>query len=162
MKLFVSILSVFVVLTLTFLFSCGNDVSPSLDLQQKAAQSLSNGNPWGGLGNVEVLASPTGVNPADLAELQLVFNTAGADGDWAPTFIEASGADNFLLTDNSTWYWTGAGTDVITLTNASVTEFTSVEVSDDAFTFTFEVTAPSGGGRTTGIDGYYTLTLTNK
>jgi hypothetical protein len=65
------------------------------------------------------------------------------------------------MTDNSTWYWTGAGTEVITLTDASVAEFTGVEVADNSVTFTFEISSPSGG-RVAGIDGYYTLTLTNK
>ncbi len=154
-----SILILLVIFSFPLLYSCGGKVEPSLDLQQKAAKILDEGSPWGGTGNVEILASPSGVDPSDLAGLQVSFSTYGADGDWAPTFFETSGADDFLKTNNATWVWTGSGTDVISLTEASVAELTSVDVADGIVTFTFEVSQGTGGGRTTGIDGYYTVSL---
>ncbi|NJN25543.1 MAG: hypothetical protein HC819_06065 [Cyclobacteriaceae bacterium] len=75
-----------VIIALSLFAHCGSNVEPSLDLQQKAAKILDEGSPWGGTGNVEVLASPPGVDPSELLGLQVVFSTAGADGDWAPTF----------------------------------------------------------------------------
>ncbi len=145
------------IFSLTLIFSCTGNVTPSLSLQQKAAKILHEGSPWGGSGNVEVLASPSGVDFADLLGLQLSFSSSGAD-DWAPTFFEASGADDFLSTNNATWIWTGSGTDNITLSEASVAELTSVDVTEGAITITFEVNPPSGG-RVTGIDGSYTVRL---
>ncbi len=142
---------------LPFLFNCGGEVTPSLNLQQKAARLLEEGSPWGGPGNVEVVSLPSGVDPADLASLQLIFKSSGAD-DWAPTFIYASGADEFISTLDATWAWTGAGTDNISLSGASVPEFTSVDVTDEAITFSFEVNSNSGG-RTTGIEGSYRVKL---
>ena len=159
MKLIGSFLSIIIIFSLTLIYSCGGNVTPSLDLQQKAAKILDEGSPWGGLGNVEILASPSGVNPSELLGLQVNFSTAGSDGDWAPTFFETSGADDFLKTENSTWVWTGSGTDVITLSGASVAELTSVVVADDAVTFTFEISQSNTGGRVSGIDGYYTIAL---
>ena len=159
MKRIGSIHFIMIICSLATLYSCGGKVEPSLDLQQKAAKILDEGSPWGGTGNVEVLASPSGVDPSELAGIQVSFSTAGSDGDWAPTFFETSGADDYLKTDNATWVWTGSGTDVISLTEASVAELTSVDVTDDAVTFTFEVNQSSSGGRVTGIDGYYTVSL---
>ena len=149
--------SAIVVFGLTLIFNCTGNVAPSLDLQQKAAKILDEGSPWGGTGNVEILSSPSGVDPSDLAGLQLSFSSSG-DSDWAPTFFEASGADDFLSTNSATWLWAGSGTDNITLSGASVAELTSVNVEDEAVTFSFEVT-PSSGGRITGIDGAYRVTL---
>ncbi|NJN25544.1 MAG: hypothetical protein HC819_06070 [Cyclobacteriaceae bacterium] len=64
-----------------------------------------------------------------------------------------------MKTDNTTWVWTGSGTDVITLTEASISEITSVEVTEEAVTFTFELSQGSTGGRTKGISGYYSVSL---
>jgi len=157
MKTINHILSFVAVSLLTLIYSCTGDVSPSLSLQQKAAKILDEGSPWGGSGNVEVLASPSGVDFSDLLGLQVTFSSSGPD-DWAPTFFRTSGADDFLTASDATWIWTGSGTDNVTLTDASSAELTSVDVTDDAVTFTFEVT-PSSGGRTTGIDGSYTVRL---
>ncbi len=145
------------ILFLSALVSCGGKVTPSLNLQQKAAKLLDEGSPWGGPGKVEVLSLPSGVDPADLASLQLIFKSSGPD-DWAPTFFDASGADEFISTLDATWMWTGSGTDNITLKGASVAEFTSVDVTDNAITFSFEVN-PNNGGRTTGIEGSYRVKL---
>ena len=147
-----------IMLPVLLLFSCGGSVSPSLSIQQQAAKILSEGSPWGGTGNVEVLSSPSGVDPSDLNSLQVTFSSSGPD-DWAPTFFETSGADDFLSTDNATWIWTGSGTDNITLTEASVAELTSVDVTDESVTFSFEVNPTISGGRITGIDGTYRLRL---
>jgi hypothetical protein len=106
---------------------------------------------------VEVLTSPSGVDYANLLGLQISFSSSGED-DWAPTFIQASGADDFFSTNDATWIWTGSGTDNITLSEASVAELTSVDVTEDAVTFSFEVN-PSSGGRVSGIDGGYTIRL---
>ena len=159
MQLLSQILIISIIFSLSGFYSCGGKVERSLDLQQKAAKILDEGSPWGGLGNVEVLASPSGVDPSELSGLQVVFDTGGSDGDWAPTDFLASGADDFLKTDNSNWIWTGSGTEVITLSEASVSELTSVDVSEDAVTFTFEVSQSNSGGRISGIDGYYTVVL---
>lgn len=158
MRYLFSVLSILAVFSLFQFFSCGGDVSPSLSLQQKAAKILDEGSPWGGTGNVEVLSSPSGVDPSELASLQLSFSTSGKD-DWAPEFFEASGADDFLSTNNATWVWTGSGTDNITLTEASIAELTSVDVTDESVTFSFEVNPSIGGGRVTGIDGSYRVKL---
>lgn len=107
---------------------------------------------------MEVLASPTGVDPTELGNLQVSFKTSGPD-EWAPTFFDASGADDFLSSNNAIWYWTGSGTDNITLSEASVAELTGVDVTDQTVTFTFEVSASSSGGRITGFDGTYTVRL---
>ena len=133
-------------------------MSPSLSLQQQAAKILDEGSPWGGTGNVEVLASPSGVVATDLENLQVSFATSGSE-DWAATFFETSGADDFLSTSNTTWIWTGSGTDNITLNEASASELTSVDVNEETVTFSFEVNADNSGGRTTGIDGTYTVRL---
>ncbi|MDZ7607864.1 MAG: hypothetical protein U5K79_20300 [Cyclobacteriaceae bacterium] len=152
------ITSTFFIFFLSMLIGCGGSVEPSLNLQQKDAKALQEGSPWGGVGNVEVLTSPSGVDFSELLKLQVSFTTSGKD-DWAPTFFDASGSDDFLSSENGTWYWTGSGTDVITLTNASVLELTSVDVADDEITFSFEVSPSGSGGRTTGIDGSYTVSL---
>lgn len=157
MKILKALLSGGMILSLVLIFSCTGDVTPSLTLQQKAAKILDEGSSWGGTGNVEVLASPSGVDFSDLLGLQVSFSSSGAD-DWAPTFIQSSGADDFFSTDDATWIWTGSGTDNITLTGASVAELTSVDVTEEAVTFTFEVN-PTPGGRGTGIDGSYTVRL---
>lgn len=159
MKLLSSFLFVCVVFSLALMYSCGSDIPESLNLQQKAAKILDEGSPWGGAGNVEVQASPSGVDPSDLSSLQVAFKTQGADGKWAPTYFETSGADDFLSTDNATWNWTGSGTDVIELIDASVAELTSVDVTDEFVTFSFEVNSSTSGGRVTGIDGSYTVKL---
>jgi hypothetical protein len=153
-----SLLSVLVILYITQFFGCGGSVSPSLSLQQKAAKILDEGSPWGGSGNVEVLSSPSGVDPSDLNGLQVTFRSSGPD-DWAPTFFETSGADDFLSTNSATWIWTGSGTDNITLSEASVAELTSVDVTDESVTFSFEVNPLNSGGRITGIDGSYRVKL---
>ncbi len=158
MKVLFSILLVIGVFSLTMIYSCGGSVTPSLSLQQKATKILDEGSSWGGVGNVEVLASPTGVNPAELEGLQVVFRSSGSE-DWAPTFFDATGADDFLSTDNATWVWTGSGTDIITLTEASVAELTSVDVTETEVTFSFEINPSGGGGRIMGIDGSYTVRL---
>ncbi len=158
MKLLSTFLSIIVIFSLALLFSCGGSVAPSLNLQQKAAKILDEGSPWGGTGNVEVLASPSGVDPSELSGLQVDFKTSGAD-DWAPTFFESSGADDFLSTDNATWFWAGSGTDNIALTEASVAELTSVDVTDETITFSFEVNPSISGGRISGFDGSYTVRL---
>jgi len=145
-------------LFLSLLFGCGGSVEPSLNLQQKDAKALQEGSPWGGVGNVEVLTSPAGVDFSELLNLQVSFTTSGKE-DWAPTYFDASGADDFLSSENATWYWTGSGTDVITLTNASVLELTSVDVAQDQIIFSFEVSPGGSGGRTTGIDGTYTVSM---
>ena len=157
MKFLKAIFSTAFILGLTLIFSCTGNVTPSLSLQQRAAKILDEGSPWGGTGNVEVLLSPTGVDFSELSGLQVTFSSSGAD-DWAPTFFQSSGADDFLSADDASWFWTGSGTDNITLNGASVSELTSVDVTDDAVTFTFEVN-PSSGGRVTGIDGTYTVRL---
>ena len=158
MKLVNAVFSIAVIFLLTQILGCGNNIAPSLSIQQKAAKILHEGSPWGGTGNVEVLSSPAGVDPSDLAGLQLSFKTSGED-DWAPTFFEASGADDFLSTNNATWIWTGSGTDNITLTEASVSELTSVDVADESITFSFEVNPAGSGGRIAGIDGSYRVKL---
>jgi len=157
MKIFKTILSALMVLSVSLILSCTGDVAPTLSLQQKAAQILDEGSPWGGSGNVEVLASPSGVDFSDLLGLQVTFSTSGPD-DWGPTFFQSSGADDFLSTNDATWFWTGSGTDNITLSQASVAELTSVDVTEEAITFSFEIN-PSSGGRVTGIDGSYTVRL---
>ena len=158
MKLLSSILSLLVVFSFTLLTNCGSSVTPSLSLQQKAAKILDEGSPWGGTGNVEVSASPSGVDPSKLTGLQVSFSTSGAE-DWAPTFFESSGADDFLSSNNATWIWTGSGTDNIQLVEASVSELTSVVVTDETITFSFEVNPANSGGRILGIDGSYTVLL---
>jgi hypothetical protein len=157
MKILKSLLSLAALFLLTLIINCTGNVTPSLNLQQRAAKILDEGSPWGGVGNVDVLASPAGVNFAELEGLQLNFRTSGAD-IWAPTFFQASGAEDFLSTDNAIWVWTGSGTDNITLTEASVAELTGVNVTDTDVTFSFEVN-PSSGGRVSGIDGSYTVRL---
>lgn len=158
MKLLGSIFSIVVIFSLSQFFSCGNDVSPSLSLQQKAAKILDEGSPWGGNGNVEVLSSPEGVDPSELSGLQVIFRSSGAD-DWAPTFFETSGADDFLSASDATWIWIGSGTDNIELKEASVAELTSVTVNDESVSFSFEVNPSNSGGRITGFDGSYSVRL---
>lgn len=158
MKFISSLFSILVIFVLALLYSCGSSVSPSLSLQQKSAKILDEGGNWGGTGNVEVLASPSGVVATDLENLQVSFKSSGAE-DWAPTFFEASGADDFLSTNNATWTWTGSGTDNISLNEASVAELTSVDVTEETITFSFEVNPSNSGGRISGIDGAYTVRL---
>ena len=147
MKYLSSIFLIVLIFSVSSFFSCGGNVSPSLSLQQQAAKILDEGSPWGGTGNVEVLASPSGVVATDLENLQVSFATSGSE-DWAPTFFETSGADDFLSTSNATWIWTGSGTDNITLNEASASELTSVDVNEETVTFSFET-----------LDGLYTVRL---
>lgn len=158
MKLISAFFSVMLIFVLALFYSCGNTVPASLTLQQKATKILDERAIWGGSGNVEVLASPSGVVATDLENLQITFDSSGED-DWAPTFFSASGADDFLSTSNSTWIWTGSGTDNITLYEASVSELTSVDVTEETITFSFEVNPTNSGGRILGIDGGYTVRL---
>lgn len=158
MKSINSLFSILVIFVLSLLYSCGGSVSPSLSLQQKSTKILDEGGNWGGTGNVEVLASPSGVVATDLENLQVSFKSSGSE-DWAPTFFEASGADDFLSANNATWTWTGSGTDNISLNEASVAELTSVDVTEETITFSFEVNPSNSGGRISGIDGAYTVRL---
>jgi len=158
MKSISSVRTLIVLVISILVYGCGGDVPASLSLQQKAAKILDEGSPWGGSGNVEVLSTPSGVDPSELSGLQLEFSTSGAD-DWAPTFFVSSGADDFLSTNSATWIWTGSGTDNITLTEASVAELTSVDVTEESVTFSFEVSTSNSGGRITGIDGAYRVKL---
>lgn len=159
MKHISSLLSVMVIFLLTLFYGCGDPVPSSLNLQQKAAKILDEGDTWGGTGNVDVLASPSGVVATDLENLQVTFDSSGEE-DWAPTFFEVSGAEDYLSTaDNATWTWIGSGTNNIELTEASVAELTSVDVTDESVTFTFEVSSQGSGGRVSGIDGAYTVRL---
>jgi len=159
MRYFSTIFSIIFVFALLNLFSCGKSVAPSLNLQQKAAKILGEGSPWGGgKESVDVLASPSGVDPTELDGLQVIFNTSGEE-DWAPTFFETSGADEYLSTNNATWVWTGSGTDNISLSEASAAELTSVVVDEETVTFSFEVNSSNSGGRITGIEGAYTVRL---
>lgn len=158
MKYLGSFIAIIIVFSLSQISGCISNITPSPNLQQKAGKILQEGSPWGGSGNVEIISSPSGVDPSELAGLQLSFTTSGAD-DWAPTFFEASGADDFLSTNNATWIWAGSGTDNITLNDASVAELTSVDVEDESITFSFEVNPSNSGGRITGIDGSYRVQL---
>ncbi len=144
---------------LLFLSDCGGSLTPALTEQQKATKTMSEGSPWGGTGKVEVIEVPTGVDPSGLSSLSIVFSSSG-DPDWEPTSIEAFGADEFFSTSNSTWKWGSTGTTIITLTNASSSELTAVDVTDQALTFTFEINSGGGtGSRVTGLDGSYTVKL---
>ena len=106
---------------------------------------------------MEVLTVPTGVLEGDLELLSLTFGTSG-DPAWVPSSIAASGADNYFSTENATWRWgTVSGTDVIGLTGASSSEFTSVEIQDQQIRLSFEIN--SSGGRIEGIDGSYSVAL---
>ncbi len=159
MKSINSLCSILVIFVLSLLYSCGNSDTTSLKSPEQEAKILDEGSPWGGPGNVEVLASPSGVLATDLENLQVSFETSSGADEWAPTFFEASGAEDFLSTDNATWIWTGSGTDNISLSEASVAELTSVDVTEETVTFSFEVNPSSSGGRITGIDGAYTVRL---
>lgn len=151
-------LSLAAVASLLLFYNCSGNTESPLDTQQQVAKILDEGSPWGGNGNVEVLTIPDGVDPSGLSGLQLSFNTSGPD-NWAPTFFVASGADDFINTNDATWSLPGFGTDIIELTGASVTEFTSVDVTDETVTFSFEVNPSNSGGRVTGIDGSYRVQL---
>lgn len=153
----IALLSTFIVLT--GFISCGKKVEPAKTEQQKAAKVLDEGSVWGGTDNVEVIESPSGVNPYDLSELRLTFDTTG-DPDWTPSSFSTSGADEFLATSNATWLWAHeARTDVITLENASSSELSNMTISETEIQFTFQIVSP--GGRVDGLDGLYTLKLTN-
>ena len=137
---------------------CGGEITPALTDQQKAVKILTEGNPWGGPGKVEVLSLPEGVDPSGLSGLTLVFSGSG-DPQWVPSGITANGADDFLTADDgASWRWaTPAGTNLITLEGASVPEFTSVDVQETKFTFSFERSTSTA--RTMGLDGTYRLAL---
>jgi hypothetical protein len=152
-------LLVIVATGILFFSSCGGSVTPSLSEQQKAAKTLAEGSPWGGSGKVEVVDVPTGVDPSGLAELALVFGASG-DPEWEPTSFDASGADEFLSSSNSTWKWGGLGTAIITLENASSTELTGVDIIEQIITVSFEINTGGGANaRMVGLDGTYTVKL---
>jgi hypothetical protein len=132
-------------------------VDPLLSEQQKAARILAQGSPWI-VGSADgVLSVPTGIDPGDLAGLVLTFETSG-DPDWVPASFSATGAEDYLSSENADWGWgTTSGTEIITLTNTSTAEFTGVVVQEDQLRITFELS--SSGGRVAGIDGSYTLEL---
>ncbi len=143
------------------LSGCGGSATPSLTEQQKATKALTQGSPWGGTGRVEVIDVPTGVDPSGLSALAIVFSSTD-DPTWEPTTIETFGANEFLSTSNSTWAWSGTGETVITLTNASSSELTGVNINGQVLTITFEVNSGGGtGARTAGLDGTYTVKLQN-
>jgi hypothetical protein len=159
-RILVSTLLLTVIIPVLLLFSgCGGSLAPSLTEQQKAVKTMVEGSPWGGTGKVEVIEVPTGVDPSGLSSLSIVFGSSG-EPEWEPTTIEAFGADEFLSTSNSTWSWGSAGTTIITLTNASSSELTAVDVTDQVLTFTFEINSGGGAGsRVKGLDGSYTVKL---
>jgi len=139
------------------MIGCGKiDESPLTD-QQEAARILDEGSTWGGTGKVEVVELPAGVDPAGLSNLGLSFDTTG-EPKWDPTTFVANGADDFLATSNSSWNWADEErADVITLSEATSSELTNMTITEEEIQFTFQVTSP--GGRTTGLDGLYTLKL---
>lgn len=137
---------------------CGGDVDPLLNEQQKAARILMEGSPWGIEDLNGVLSVPTGIDPSELTGLVLTFDASG-EPDWIPAAFGATGAEDYLSSENATWGWgTTTGTDVITLTNASASELTGVVVQEGQIRITFEIGGT--GGRTTGLDGTYTLQMT--
>jgi hypothetical protein len=156
--IFIYILPIVVFLTLTFFAGCGGSVTPALTEQQKAAKTLAEGSPWGGLNKVEVLDVPTGVDPSGLSELEVVFGSSG-DSEWEPTSFVANGADEFLATSNSSWQWGSLGTAIIALENASSSELTGVYITEQVITITFEINSGGSSSRIEGLDGTYTVSL---
>ena len=158
-KIITSLLPGLVFYGMLLLQGCGGSDNPALTEQQKAARAMEEGSPWGGTGNVEVVDVPTGVDPSGLSSLTLVFTTSG-EPEWEPAGFEATGADDFLSTSNSTWKWGGTGTEIITLTNASSSELTGVYINGQELTITFEINSGGGTGtRVAGLDGTYTVRL---
>ena len=79
MKTILKIILFSVTLALVTMYSCGNKVEPALSKQQKAAKILDEGSPWGGIGQVEVIEVPSGVNPNELSNLKLtLFKSVGS------------------------------------------------------------------------------------
>jgi len=143
---------------MTLFIGCGGSVTPVLSEQQKATKTLAEGSSWGGLNKVEVVDVPTGVDPSGLSTLELVFGSSG-DTEWEPTSFDATGADEFLSTSNSTWRWGSLGTEIIALENASSTELTGVNIAGQVVTITFEINLGGNNSRTLGLDGSYTVKL---
>lgn len=156
--IFIYILLSVIVLTPVFFARCGGSVAPALSEQQKASKTLAEGSPWGGLNKVEVVDVPTGVDPSGLSALEVVFGSSG-DPEWGPTSFDATGADEFLSTSNSSWRWGSLGTAIISLENASSTELTGVYITEQVITITFEINSGGNNSRTKGLDGTYTVSL---
>jgi len=156
--IFIYVLLIVVILPLAFLTGCGGSVAPALSEQQKAAKTLKEGSPWGGLDKVEVVDVPTGVDPSGLSIIEIDFDSSG-DPEWEPTSFDATGADEFLSTSNSSWRWGSLGTAIIALENASSTELTGVYITEQVITITFEINSGGNGSRTKGLDGTYTVNL---
>ncbi len=152
------VLLIVAIIAMTLFTGCGGPVTPALSEQQKATKTLAEGSPWGGLNKVEVVDVPTGVDPSGLSVLELVFGSSG-DTEWEPISFDATGADEFLSTSNSTWRWGSLGTSIIALENASSTELTGVDITEQVITITFEINIGGNGFRTVGLDGSYTVKL---
>lgn len=135
-------------------------VETKLTEQQDAADYLSIHGPWGGSGNVVVDESPNGVDPDQLKDLLATFSNSGKP-EYNPEDFNSDGADDFLQTDNSTWDWVTTDTDIIAITNASVSQLTGfiIDKNKKSITFSFEKQESNSGGRITGLTGRYTVTL---
>ena len=143
--------------------NCGGDNGngeEELTDQQKAAQSLNNGSPWG---VSEITQSPDNVDVTALNSLKLTFNITGTDSDIAPGDFSATGADDFISTSSSSsWRWSG-GTSTIALTDvAPINQLTGIQFTPGienptSVTLSFDIPAP--GGRTKGLTGQYTVVL---
>lgn len=152
------VISCAILLTL-FAGSC-EEVPEELELNefQKNAKLLSEKSPWGGIGKVEAITLPTGVDLEELASLSLTFNSTRRP-EFAPSIFIVSGAETYLSTEvGAFWNWTTI-TSVLQITGASVTQLTNVDISEDQFIFSFEITPTQATGRTSGFDGQYRLAL---
>lgn len=138
----------------------GNGGETPLTEQQTAAQALADGSPWT---VTEVSAKPQGVDDvSELENLQLSFLTSGSGSDLVPDTFIAEGAPNYITATSASWSWAGSGISTISLSGASIEQFTNVSMSPNIndptqLTLSFEV--QSNEGRTLGIVGNYTIVL---
>ncbi|MGK7397606.1 MAG: hypothetical protein ACNS62_23715 [Candidatus Cyclobacteriaceae bacterium M3_2C_046] len=157
-------LAIVLFLSLLFYASCGGDDNgEQLTDQQKATKVLSDGSPWQ---VTTIVNKPDGVTEEtanQLLDLTVTFNANGTGQEIAPGSFRALSADAFLSSEpDATWSWPSAtGINTIALENASTTQLTNVSIPDlespTSISFTFTVS--SNAGRTSGLDGEYTVTL---
>lgn len=163
MKEFKYILSAILIAGVVLYSGCGgSDGGESLTEQQKAAQSLATNNPWQ-VSNINSTPSQD-VDASELNNLILSFGITGTGSEIAPGPFSATGAPNFITSQtDADWSWSGSGISTITVSNASIQQFTNVSMSPDIdnpteliLSFTVQ---QNSGGRTLGIEGPYTIVL---
>ncbi|MFW5760018.1 MAG: hypothetical protein ACOCXH_03440, partial [Cyclobacteriaceae bacterium] len=120
------ILSIIIISGIVLYSGCGgNGGETPLTEQQTAAQALADGSPW----TITDVSSAPVDDVSELESLELSFLTSGSGNDLAPDTFIAGGAPNFITATSASWSWAGSGISTISLSGASIEQFTNVSMS---------------------------------